>query len=146
MAGSYAQGPQAAGNYPTPGRDSGLSVFKQVVDIPAGGQASANFTAYLPDGAQVVDIILDSTTAHTSATATVSAGTTLGGTELASATDVKTAARTRPTFTAAQLAAMQALTHVNGQVDVPIYLRLALTTPTSVGVTKATILYSLQLP
>lgn len=149
--GAYAQGAQKAGSLPSPNSaaagpdDSGFALFAQNINLPATGVASADTTAYLPDGAQLVDVIYDTTTAHTSATATVSLGTTLGGTELTPATDVKTAARTRPTFTNAQLAAAQVIPHTNGQTYTPVYFRMALTTPTSVGVTKAVLVYALKL-
>lgn len=143
--GTYTQGAQTNGSTPGAARDVGYNVLAKVVDIQAGGAASADFTTYLPDGAELIDVILDSVTAHTSATATVAVGTTVGGTELASATDVKTTARTRPTFTAAQLTQAQAIPHTSGQPDTPIYLRLALTTPTSVGLTKAILVYAPKL-
>lgn len=148
---SYAQGAQKCGSLPSPNSaaagpdDSGFGLFLQNINIPAGGLASADFTAYLPDGAQLVDVIFDTTTAHTSASAAVSVGTTLGGTEIAPSTDVKTAARTRPTFTNAQLAQMQSIPHTNGQSYTQVYFRLALGTPTSVGVTKAILVYAPKL-
>lgn len=146
MSGSYFQGPQQAGSYPVPGRDVGFSVYATTVQIAAGGQATADFVEYLPDGARILDVFLDSPTAHTSGTATISGGSTVGGTEFFSATDVKTNARAKPTFTAAQLAAIQPLAHVSGQSDVPINLRLSLgATITSVGVTNVTVLYTLEL-
>ena len=135
--GSYAQGAQKCGSLPSPNSaaagpdDSGFSLFAQNINIP--------------DGAQLVDVIFDTTTAHTSASAAVSVGTTLGGTEIAPSTDVKTAARTRPTFTNAQLNQMQAIPHTNGQSYTPVYFRLALGTPTSVGITKAVLVYAPKL-
>lgn len=143
--GSYAQGAQSAGARPAFGRAAGYAIFQQVVNIPAGGAASTDFTEYLPDGAQLVDVLLDTTTLHTSASATLSGGTTLGGTELWPASNVLSAGRVRPTYTAAQLLAMQVIPHTSGQPDTPIYMRLALGTPTSVGVTKVTLVYSLKL-
>jgi hypothetical protein len=143
--GSYAQGAQKAGSTPGDSRDSGFAIYAKAVDIQAGGQASADFTAYLPDGCEIVDILMDTVTAHTSASATLSVGTTLGGTEIAPATSVVSGGRVRPTFTAAQLTSMQSLVHTSGQSDTPVYLRLALGTPTSVGLTKAVLLFSPKL-
>ena len=59
--------------------------------------------------AQILNIYVDVTTAWTSATSdTLSVGKTAGGTEFASGVDVKSATgRITPTFTAAQLTAMQ---------------------------------------
>ena len=143
--GSYAQGAQQAGSYPAPGRDVGNGLFHKTVDIQAGGVASADFTTYVPDGCQLVDVLMDTVTAHTSASATLSVGTTLGGTELASATNVLSGGRVRPTFTAAQLTNAQTIAHTSGQSDTPLYLRLALGTPTSVGLTKVGLVFAPKL-
>lgn len=143
--GSYSQGAQQSGSTPVPSRDAGYSTFSQTVDLVAGGTATRDYTLYLPDGAQILDWNLDTTTAHTSATATVQGGITLGGTELFSATSVLSAGRAQPTFTAAQLTQSAQLPHVNGQTDTPVYLRLTLTTPTSVGATKVNVRYAMKL-
>ena len=143
--GSYAQGAQASGSTPTPDRDVGYGVFCQTINIQAAGNATKDFVAYLPDGAQIVDVKLDTTTLHTSASATLSGGTTVGGTDLWSATNVLSAGRASPAFTAPQLSALQALPHTSGQPDTPVNMRLALGTPTSVGTTKVLLMYSLKL-
>ena len=140
--GTYSQGATSRGSTPCPSRDAGYGLLAKEVSIAAAGAASLDVAVYLPDGAQLVDVVLDTTTAHTSATATISGGTTVGGTELFPATDIKAAGRVRPTFTAAQLAALRGLPHVSGQSDSPVNLRLALTTPTSIGVTKVLLLYA----
>jgi len=142
--GSYTQGAQSAGNYPTPGRDVGLAVFVKTVPVQAAGGATLDVTTYLPEGSQIVDVMFDTVTAHTSATATIAGGTTAGGTELFPATDAKATARARPTFTAAQLTAMQSLARNSGQPDCAVYLRLALGTPTSVGLSNVSLLYTIE--
>lgn len=145
MSGSYAQGPQSAGNTATASRDIGYSVYASTVVVQAAGGATADFVNYIPEGARVIDVYLDSPTAHTSGTATISGGSTVGGTDYFSATDVKTNARAKPTFTAAQVTLLQSLAHVSGQSDVAVNLRLALgATITSVGTTNVTILYTLE--
>ena len=143
--GTYSQGAQTTGSTPTPSRDVGYDVFAQVINVQAAGGATLDLTTYLPDGAQLVDVKLDTTVLHTSATATLSGGITAGGTELWPATNILSAGRVSPTFTAAQLAQMQAMPHISGQTDSPVFMRLALTTPTSVGTTKVTLLYSPKL-
>lgn len=140
--GTYAQGAQSSGSTPVASRDAGFSVLAQVATVQAAGAATADFVAYLPDGTQIVDVLLDTVTLHTSASATLAGGSTVGGTDLWPATNVLTAARARPTFTGAQLNAMQSMTHVSGATDVPVNMRLALGTPTSVGTTKVVILYA----
>ena len=143
--GSYSQGAQKAGAYPGEGRDVGYGLCVQEVSIQAGGAATLDVVGYIPDGAQLVDVLLDTITAHTSATATIAGGTAAGGTELFPATDAKAGGRVRPTFTAAQLTVMRAMAHVSGEADVPVYLRLALGTPTSVGLTKVQLVYAPKL-
>ena len=140
--GTYSQGSYTQGSTPTATRDVGYGLLVKEVSIAAAGGASLDVAVHLPDGAQLVDVLLDTTTAHTSATATIAGGTTVGGTDLLSATDIKAAGRVRPTFTAAQLAALRGLPHVSGQSDSPVNLRLALATPTSTGVTKVLLLYA----
>lgn len=143
--GTYSQGAQTVGSAPQAGRDVGYHLGMQEVTIQASGAATADFVAYLPDGAQLVDVLLDTTVLHTSASATLSGGTAVAGTELWPATNILSAGRARPTFTAAQLAAMAAMPHVNGQPDSPVHMRLALGTPTSVGTTKVRLIYAPKL-
>ena len=143
--GSYTQGAQSAGNYPAPGRDVGFVLFGKTVAMKAAGNATLDATTYLPEGAQLVDVLLDTVTVHTSASATVAGGTSAaGGTELFSATDVTTAPRSRPTFTSAQLLAGSALARNSGKADRAVYLRMALGTPTSVGLTNVTLVYAIK--
>jgi len=143
--GTYMQGAHTGGSTPTPSRDVGLVTFSQTINIQAGGLATADTTAYLPDGAQILDWNLDTTALHTSATATLSGGTTVGGTDLFSATNVLAAGRVTPVLTGPQVLAQQALPHISGQSDTPINLRLTLTTPTSVGTTKVNVRYAIRL-
>ena len=66
-----------------------------------------NKTVYLPFGSQIVDVIVDELVAFNSATsATLSVGTTSGGTEYVSGVNVKTTGRKSNSYSAAQLAAM----------------------------------------
>jgi hypothetical protein len=66
---------------------------------------SRSFT--LPANSRIVDITFDMTTAFNSATTAVgTVGTAAAGTQYADAVDAKVAGRTRPAFSAAQLAAM----------------------------------------
>lgn len=145
--GTYLQGAITGGSTPGASRDVGNVIFSKTIACQAVAQATVDFTTYLPDGAQLVDVLLDSVTAHTSGTATIAIGTSAaGGTEICSATDVKTAARSRPTFTAAQLTAGQSLAHVSGQSDVLVYVRLALgATQTAVGLTNVTFVYAQKI-
>lgn len=144
MTGTYSQGAHKLGSTFGPDRDTGTVICTERVKIEAAAVASQDFTTYLPSGATLIDVILDAVVTPTGATATVSGGTTVGGTELFSATDVKTTPRSKPVFTAAQLLRMQAMPHVDGQSDSPVHLRLAQTTPTAVGTILAQLIYSLD--
>lgn len=143
--GSYMQGALAGGSTPTPARDKGFAVFSQTIDIQAAGNATKDFVMYLPEGAQIIDINLDTTTLHTSASATLAGGTTVGGTDLWSATNVLALGRAQPVFTGPQLLACMALPHVSGQTDTPVNMRLALGTPTSVGLTRVNLRYAQRI-
>jgi hypothetical protein len=89
------------------GPNIGLAVLSQTVLINFDATLVQNGTVYLPFGSQIVDIIVDVLTQYDSATsATLTVGTASAGTTYASGVNAKTGVRVRPTFTAAQLAAM----------------------------------------
>lgn len=105
FTGPLASGTREAGT--SLGPNIGLATLSQTGTITQNSTTAVDLTFYLPAGAQLVDILFDVTTAFDSATtATGSVGTASAGTQYASGVNVKTAGRTRPTFTAAQLAAM----------------------------------------
>jgi len=98
------------------GPNIGLAVLSQTVLIDFGATLVQNGTVYLPYNSQIVDIIVDVLTLYNSATsATLSVGTSSGATTYASGVNVKTGVRVLPTFTAAQLAAMDDI-DTNGTV------------------------------
>jgi hypothetical protein len=103
-------GPLASGDInagKTGGPNIGLALLSQTVLIDVGATLVQNGTVYLPYKSQIVDIIVDVLTQYDSATsATLSVGTSSAATTYASGVNVKTGIRVRPTFTAAQLAAM----------------------------------------
>jgi hypothetical protein len=79
----------------------GWAVMAQsrVIDIIGASEAN-QVVATLPAGSQIVDVILNVTTANTdTGTATVSVGTTAAGTAFMPATNVKAAGTTRGTLT-----------------------------------------------
>ena len=143
--GSYSQGRQQSGSSFAPSRDAGTNLQVKQVVIQAQAVANQDVIAYLPEGASLVDVILDAVTLPTGATSTIAGGTAVGGSQLFGPTDVIASPRTRPTFTAAQLTAMAALPHVSGQSDTPIYLRNAQTTPTAVGKIVVSLIYQQNL-
>jgi hypothetical protein len=104
-------------------------------------------TLYIPVGAKLIDILVDTLTAFNSATtAVLSVGITAGGTEYASGVDVKTAGRVRPTFTAAQLAAMSNVTvlGVAAPTPAPVVVTVTPTGATSAGYVRVTLVYAQQ--
>lgn len=143
--GTYAQGAQSAGSTATPARDAGFALFSKTVAMQAAVAATVDVTTYLPEGAQIVDVILDTVTAHTSASAAITIGTAAaGGTEIAPSTTVTTGVRVRPTFTNTQLTNMGTLVRDSGQSDKALFIRMALGTPTATGLTNVTFVYSLK--
>jgi hypothetical protein len=103
-------GPLASGDInagKTGGPNIGLALLSQTVLINFDATLVQNGTVYLPYKSQIVDIIVDVLTQYDSATsATLSVGTSSAATTYASSVNVKTGIRVLPTFTAAQLAAM----------------------------------------
>ena len=112
-------GPLASGDInagKTGGPNIGLVVLSQTVLINFDATLVQNGTVYLPYDSHIVDIVVDVLTAYNSATsATLTVGTASAGTTYASGVNAKTAGRVRPTFTAAQLAAMDDI-DTNGTV------------------------------
>lgn len=111
MARTTWSGPLASGDKEagiSGGPNIGLVVLSQTALLDKNSTTAVSNTFYLPANAQIVDIIVDVLTAFNSATSAVlTVGTAAAGTQYASGVDVKTAAgRIRPTFTAAQLAAL----------------------------------------
>ena len=110
MAQTDITGPLASGDRPpgTPGGSNvGLAVLSQTVLVTRDATLVQSATINLPVNSQIVNIICDVLTAYDSATSTtLTVGTAAAGTQYASGVNARTAGRTTPTFTAAQLAAM----------------------------------------
>lgn len=104
-SGPLASGDRNAGE--SGGPNIGLVTLAQTALINFDATLVQNVTFNIPAGSQIVDFYVDVLTQYDSATsATLSAGTTSGGTQYLSAINVKTAARRPNAFSAAQLAAM----------------------------------------
>jgi hypothetical protein len=109
MAQTHFSGPLASGDIQAgaAGVNVGLAVLSQTMLINFDATLVQNGTINLPVNSQIVNVICDVLTAYNSATsATLTVGTAAAGTQYASGVNAKTAGRTIPTFTAAQLAAM----------------------------------------
>ena len=139
MATTYGGYAFKTGSTPSETGDAGFVVLsKQLVLQAAGSGASVNqdSTLDLPPGSQILNVFADTTVAHTSTTATLAIGSTVGGAEYYAATDIK--AQGRVTFAATTtIAAIQDI-----GTNTSVKLRLALgTTTTTVGTTYVTVVY-----
>ena len=131
----------------TNGPNLGFAVLEQETSITQNSTTAVSSTLYIPVGAKLIDILVDTLTAFNSATtAVLSVGITAGGTEYASGVDVKTAGRVRPTFTAAQLAAMSNVTvlGVAAPTTAPVVVTVTPTGATSAGYVRVTLVYAQQ--
>lgn len=124
------------------GRNTGLTVLSQEYDSgDLTGDIVGNtdtLIGYLPQGARIVDIVIDQVVAATAGTTTISVGTTSGGAQLMAAVATTAGGRFRGTPTAAtQLAWITSIT-----ADTPIYVRNAVGTATlTAGQYVVTVLY-----
>ena len=118
-------------------KNTGTTVLRQVQAVPANTTAlTTTITSYVPSGCSILNIVVDTLAVYDSLTsATLSIGKTAGGTEYASGVNVKAAAgRQSPTFTAAQLLAMQSTTlDVSSVITGEAPCSAIVTTVTSVG-------------
>lgn len=109
--GTYMTGPfQTGTGLDNTGADTGTVVLSKTALINFDATLVQNASFTLPANAQIVDFFVDVLTAYDSATsATLSAGTSSGGTQYLSGISVKTAGRRSNGFSAAQLAAMDGI-------------------------------------
>ena len=123
--GTYMTGPLQTGTgLDNTGADTGNVVLSQTALLNFDATLVQSVTETLPAGSQIINIVCDVLTAYNSATsATLTIGTAAAGTQYASGVNAKTAGRTTPTFTAAQLTAMSNIGNTTSVV----------TTVTSVG-------------
>jgi hypothetical protein len=109
MSRTTFSGPVKSGtNKYAPYQNVGTTVLTQQTAFTFGATLVQNATFYIPAGSKITNIVVDVITGYDSATsATLTVGKTSAGTEYASGVNAKTAGRTTPTFTAAQLTNMQ---------------------------------------
>ena len=131
----------------TNGPNLGFAVLEQETSITQNSTTAVSSTLYVPVGAKLIDIIVDTLTAFNSASSAVlSVGTAAAGTQYASGVDVTTAGRVRPTFTAAQLAAMSnvSVLGVAAPTPAPVVVTVTPTGATSAGYVRVTLVYAQQ--
>ena len=109
MSRTTFSGPVKSGtNRYTPYKNVGTTVLTQQTPFTFDATLVQSVTLYVPSASKIINVFVDVITAYNSATsATLTMGKTAAGTEYVSGVNVKTAARTTPTFTAAQLTNMQ---------------------------------------
>lgn len=129
----------------TNGPNVGYMVLEQEASIAQDSTNVVSSTVYIPAGSKIVDIIVDTLTAFDSAsTAVLSVGTAAAGTQYAGSVDVKTAGRVRPSFTAAQLAAMSnvSVLGVAAPTSAPVVISVTPTGATTAGYVRVTVVYA----
>ena len=141
---TYMHGALKSGSYPSEySTDPGYAVFSKTVlldFILEAGAGSDNVDASitLPVGAQIHNINVDTLVAWNSVTtASLTIGTTAGGTEFYDATDVKSAGREATTISDADLAVWDDIT-----TNTTLNIRVAQVGNTSAGQARVTVLYS----
>jgi hypothetical protein len=129
------------------GRNTGLVVLSQSYDsgdltgAVVGNVDVAALT--IPQGAQIVDIVVDQVVAATAGTTTISVGNATGGAQLMAAIATTAGGRFRGTATAATQLAWQTST----TADTTVYIRNAVGTATlTAGRFIVTVLYIQRAP
>lgn len=142
FVGTAFDGPVISGNKryadSTPA-NTGVALLTQSVTLDQNSTNAVSQTIVVPGQSQLVDILVDTTTAWNSgSSATLSVGTTAGGTQYAGSVDVKSAAgRQRPTFSGAQLLAMNNIT-----TNTSVVVTVTPSGATSAGKTIVTLVYA----
>ena len=109
MSRSTFSGPIKSGtNRYAPTLNVGTTILTQQVPFTFDATLVQSVTFYIPSASKILNIVVDVITAYDSATsATLTVGKIAAGTQYASGVNVKTSARTTPTFTTTQLTNMQ---------------------------------------
>lgn len=151
MAATHFSGPVIAGDLQqgeTNGPNQGAVILSQSTSITQNSTTAVSSTLYIPAGSRILDFNVDVLTAFNSATsATLSVGLTAGGTDYVSGVNVKAATgRIAPTYTAAQLAAMNGVTvlGVAAPTTAPVVVTVTPSGATSAGYVVVTMLYVQQ--
>ncbi len=150
MGATHFSGPVVSGTLQqgeTDGPNQGLAVLSQSTSITQNSTTAVSSTLYIPAGSRIVDFNIDVLTAYNSATsATLTIGTAAAGTQYVGSIDAKTAGRAAPTYTAAQLAAMNGVSvlGVAAPTTAPVVITVTPVGATSAGYVVVTVLYVQQ--
>lgn len=136
---TYMQGALKSGDsFSETSTGVGTAVFSQSQVINFNTTLVSEGTFVLPKDCQIVDVVIDVLTAFNSATsATLTLGSASAGTQYAGSVDAQTAGRVRPTFTAAQLAAMDDI-----DANTTAYATITSVGQPTAGSVRVTILYT----
>lgn len=136
---SYMQGAVKSGDgFSETATGVGTATFSQTALITFDTDLVQEAVFVLPKDGQIVDVVVDVLTAYNSATsATLTVGSASAGTQYAGAVDAKTAGRVRPTFSAAQLAAMD---DIDGNTS--MYATVTSVGQPTAGSARVTVLYT----
>ena len=150
MAATHFSGPVLSGDLQsgeTNGPNQGYVTLIQTTSITKNSTNAVSSTMYVPAGGQIIDFNIDVMTAFDSATsATLTIGTSAGGTQYVSGINAKTTGRATITYTAAQLAAMSGVTvlGVTAAVSAPVVVTVTPVGATTAGYLEVTIIYAQQ--
>ena len=148
MGATHFSGPVVSGTLQqgeTNGPNQGFAVLTQSTSITQNSTTAVSSTLYIPAGSRIVDFNIDVLTAYNSATsATLTIGTAAAGTQYVGSIDAKTAGRAAPTYTAAQLAAMNGVTTTGtaAPTTAPVVVTVTPVGATSAGYVVVTIIYA----
>ena len=150
MGATHFSGPVVSGTLQrgeTDGPNQGFAVLTQSTSLTQNSTTAVSSTLYIPAGSRIVDFNIDVLTAYNSATsATLTIGTAAAGTQYVGSIDAKTAGRAAPTYTAAQLAAMNGVTTTGtaAATTAPVVVTVTPVGATSAGYVVVTVLYVQQ--
>jgi hypothetical protein len=148
MGATHFSGPVVSGTLQqgeTNGPNQGFAVLTQSTSITQNSTTAVSSTLYIPAGSEIIDFNIDVLTAFNSATsATLTIGTAAAGTQYVGSIDAKTAGRAAPTYTAAQLAAMNGVTTTGtaAPTTAPVVVTVTPVGATSAGYVVVTIIYA----
>jgi len=150
MGATHFSGPVLTGDLQqgeTNGPNQGYVVLTQSTSITQNSTSAVSSTLYIPAGSRIISFNVDVLTAFNSATsATLTIGTSAGGTEYVSSVNAKTAGRAAITYSAAQLAAMAGvgLTGTAAPTTAPVVVTVTPVGATSAGYVQISVIYAQQ--
>lgn len=119
----------------------GQAVLSQTVEFSSTDTTAINKTIFVPSGSQVVDILADVSVAFNGTSTVATVGSAAGGTQYAGSIALTATGRVRPTFTAAQLAAMDVLPADTGSKSSSLIISTTPGVGNTTGTVRFTVLY-----